>query len=98
MRCVLRATELERAPSVPELVSRLRARRGLAVLDSAGGEPRRWSLVAFDPLRGLELPHDLGGLRAFARALAILGIREAALRDGESDVPGPFHGGFVGAL
>ncbi len=75
--------------SIGEIVCRLRGRRGLVALDSAGGEPRRFSWVAFDPLRGLELPCELGGLRAFTAEL------ESST---SSSVPGPFQGGFLGAL
>jgi anthranilate/para-aminobenzoate synthase component I len=78
-----------RSLSIGEIVCRLRGRRGLVALDSAGGAPRHFSWVAFDPLRGLELPHELGGLRAFAAEL------ESAT---SSSVPGPFQGGFLGAL
>ena len=39
-----------RARRRPRALARLRGRRGLAALDSAAGEPRRWSLLAFDPL------------------------------------------------
>jgi len=72
-----------------EILSRLRSRRALAALDSAGGSPRRWSVVAFDPLAGAPPPRDVAGLRA------LLGSLRA---EGGDRVPGPFHGGFLGAL
>ena len=75
--------------SIGEIVRRLRGRRGLVALDSAAGAPRRFSWVAFDPLRGLALPRDLGGLRTFAAQLE---------SSSSSPVPGPFQGGFIGAL
>lgn len=72
-----------------DLLARLRSRRGLVALDSAGGEPRRFSLVAFDPLRGVAVPARLVELRT------MLG----GLRAEDADpVPGPFRGGFLGAL
>ena len=50
----------------------------------------RFSLVAFDPLHaGAELPFDVRGLRAYVGLLA---------RATGDDVPGPFHGGFLGAF
>jgi len=71
------------------VLARLRSRRGLVALDSAGGDPRRFSLVAFDPLRGVEIPSRLVDLRP------MLG----RLRAEDADpVPGPFRGGFLGAL
>lgn len=66
------------------------ARPGLALLDSAAGEPRRWSVLGFDPLQGAgELPAKLAGLEAYCGQL------QAAPGD---VVPGPFAGGFIGAL
>ena len=72
-----------------EMLARLRSRRGLAALDSAGGHPRRSSLVAFDPLRGVAAPGALVDLRAM-----LAGLRAEA----GDPVPGPFRGGFLGAL
>lgn len=81
--------EVDGEPRFEDLYPRLASRRGSVALDSAGGEPRRFSLIAFDPVRGPALPRTLGGLRALhARLVA---------RPGDA-VPGPFHGGFVGAL
>lgn len=88
-----RVFELERAPQIEHsfehLFARLSSRRGVVALDSAGGNPRRFSWIAFDPLRGLELPSSIEGLRAYAGQLS------ASAGD---DVPGPFAGGFLGAL
>ncbi len=85
-----RVFELPSKPGVDGLIDALAVRPGLAVLDSAGGAPRRFSLVAFDPIRaGAELPDDVRGLRAFVGLLA---------RVPGDDVPGPFHGGFLGAF
>lgn len=85
-----RVFELPPEVDLPRALERLSRRERPAVLDSAAGEPRRFGLVAFDPV--LCLPRDarsLGDLRAFTRRLV------AAPGD---EVPGPFHGGFVGAL
>lgn len=63
---------------------------GLAVLDSASGEPARYSWLAFEPL-------DPKG--AAPRDLAQLGALLGSLAQAPGDrVPGPFGGGFVGAL
>ena len=43
------------APRFEDLFARLADRRGCVALDSAGGNPRRYSLIAFDPLGGIEL-------------------------------------------
>ncbi len=59
------------------------------LLDSAGGWPRSFSLLAFDPLPA-EVPKDWSGLRSFAA-----GLTRAV---GGDEIPGPFHGGFLGAL
>lgn len=78
----------ELAPDALAVLAKLAARRGLAALDSAAGEPRELSLVAFDPLPPPP-PGRFEDLRAWA----------AALRPAPGDdVPGPFRGGFVGAL
>lgn len=71
------------------VLARLASRRGLVALDSAGGAPRRFSVVAFDPVCGVQGVRSLLDLRAFIARL------ERARGD---EVPGPFHGGFVGAL
>jgi para-aminobenzoate synthetase component 1 len=60
------------------------------LLDSAAGDPCRASVVGFDPLpEVLDAPRGIAGARAMLAALA---------RDGGDDVPGPFHGGFLGAF
>lgn len=84
-----RVFELEAAPEVPQVLLALRDREGLTALDSAAGEPRRFSVVAFDPLAVPAGVAGLDGLRAFHAQLS---------RDGGDDVPGPFAGGFIGAL
>jgi len=85
-------TPLAGGEDVPRLLRALADRSGLAALDSAGGAPRRVSLVAFDPLPEAlvgPLPQSIAGLRTYVAALA---------PEGAHEVPGPFAGGFVGAL
>lgn len=84
-----RVFPLHALPDTGELLARLASHAGLVALDSAGGAPRDWSLVAFDPLPLSTLPAQLAGLRAFASVLT---------RRGGDEIPGPFHGGFLGAL
>jgi para-aminobenzoate synthetase component 1 len=84
-----RVVELPAGGDVPGRLSRLRSRAGLVALDSAAGAPRRFGLVAFDPLAGAEPPAEIAGLRAL-----LAGVR----REQGDAVPGPFHGGFLGAL
>lgn len=82
---------------VPQALLALRARPGLVALDSAGGEPARWSLLAFDPFDDFaadasSAPRTLGELEARLGAVhlsekALLGARRW-----------PFAGGFVGAF
>lgn len=95
MRFVPRVFALDRvlepaaAVDTSVVLARLHAHRCLAALDSAGGEPRRFSVVAFDPLDGVRAP------RSIADARVVLALLEAGAGDA---VPGPFHGGFVGAF
>lgn len=73
-------------------LARLSTHSRTVLLDSARGEPQRHSLLAFDPLATeADVPHppSLGALRAL----------HARLRAVDGDVvPGPFHGGLLGAL
>jgi para-aminobenzoate synthetase component I len=85
----LRSTRLKVCPDPGDLLGRLSERRGLVALDSAAGEPREWSWFAFDPLEVAPLPACLGGLQSWLEGLPPL--------DSEA-VPGPFGGGFIGAL
>jgi len=83
----------EPVAAVEGWLARLSQRRGVILLDSAGGQPQEFSLIAFDPLveigpdDGVQSPADL---RRFA-------ARMTATAGGDA-VPGPFHGGFIGAL
>ncbi len=82
------------APDVPpsEALWRLRDRRGLVLCESAAGEPRRVHLLAFDPLVQLVGTDGESFVELLRRALG------ACEFHGVDDVPGPFAGGFVGAL
>lgn len=80
--------------AVPDLLDAWRDLPGLVALDSgrggwSGAAPHRWSLVGVRPLAGVGSARDLAGVRRLA----------AVLQDGGGDpVPGPFAGGFLGAL
>lgn len=74
-----------------QLLSCLSSHRGLALLDSAGGKPCEWSLLAFDPL---EMPVTAKPGRAFGLASQLERIEPFL---GDTEVPW-FHGGFIGAL
>jgi len=84
--------ELPPEVDVPRALERLAKRRRVCAIDSAAGEPRRCGVVAFDPHREL-LARTADGdpLAALAAGLATMGPPEA-------DLPGPFAGGFLGAL
>ena len=82
-----RAFELDPAFEPAALLPGL-ARRRPVLLDSAAGAPRRFSLIGFDPLGGVDLPTALPELRSTVARLTL-----------EGDAPpGPFAGGFLGAL
>ena len=71
-----------------EALSRLRDRRRPVLLDSAGGRPRRFSLLAFDPLPP-DPPASIPALRDYLGLLDPPPVRP----------PGSaFAGGFLGAL
>jgi para-aminobenzoate synthetase component 1 len=85
-----RVLELGGEVEPADALARLEAHALPVLLDSARGEPRRSSVFGFDPLP--PRPDPAHGVLA-PREL----LRE--LRDEGGDaVPGPFHGGFLGAL
>ena len=84
-----RVSAIDGAPDVERWLRALHTRRDLCLLDSVGGAPRHWSLLAFDPLLEAPAPETAAQLGEFASSLQVL--------PGD-DVPGPFHGGFLGAL
>ncbi len=79
-------TPLSGELSLPDWLRVLSHRSGLVALDSAAGSPRGFSLVAFDPL-STSPPQDLDDLKRQVHSLQPM-----------ADVPGPFQGGFIGAL
>lgn len=76
-------------PPVPfdQALRGLRDWRGLVALDSSGGHPARHSWIAFDPIESAE------GWRGWQDLRAALDRWRT-----EAAIPGPFHGGFLGAL
>ncbi|MGK0482174.1 MAG: para-aminobenzoate synthetase component 1 [Planctomycetota bacterium] len=79
--------------ALPGLLRRLGDRPGLVALDSAGGAPRDWSIVAFDPFLDFDDTRERpGSLDDLAERLA--GVQLAP----DSEIVGPFAGGFLGAL
>ena len=85
-----RVTRLPPEADLGNALARLPALRRPVLLDSAAGSPRRFSLLAFDPLA--VLPRDAADLGAVRRLVALLAA------EGGEELPGPFHGGFLGAL
>ncbi|TAJ16099.1 MAG: anthranilate synthase component I family protein [Planctomycetota bacterium] len=93
-RFELRRYELDSSLEPHALLAGCTARAPL-LLDSAGGDPARFSLLAFDPLASLELPLARAGAGAWRAELAALLARARLERADESL---PFAGGFLGAL
>jgi para-aminobenzoate synthetase component 1 len=73
-------------------LARLRGRRGLVLLDGATGGP---ALLAFDPVG---VPFELGTGTEGAWVAALARQRDALRLEAGDPIPGPFHGGFLGAL
>ncbi|QDV06662.1 Aminodeoxychorismate synthase component 1 [Planctomycetes bacterium Poly30] len=93
---VVHRLELPEGDVLPLLLRRLRDRPGLLVLDSAGGSPRHWSLLGFDPFLSFDdprvAPTSLDGLESL-----LSDVRLAPGSTAEEGL-GPFAGGFLGAL
>jgi para-aminobenzoate synthetase component 1 len=71
----------------------LRKHDRLVLLHSAGGKPRRFSLLGFDPVVALDdCPGDALEIATFEQ------LRVATEVQCTGFVPGPFAGGFLGAL
>lgn len=71
----------------------LRGHDRLVLLHSAGGVPRRFSLLGFDPVVALDRhPGDPIEVTTFEQ------LRAATKVNCAGPVPGPFAGGFLGAL
>jgi len=88
------ARQLPSRPDFAALLMRLAGRRGLAALDSAAGEPARWSWIGFEPREP-----DRDGLAAWPqRACELRAFVASGASLCASEVPGPFAGGFLGAL
>ncbi len=81
-----RVLDLPSDIGLPEVLRALQGERGLVALDSAGGEPRQASIVAWNPLEFGEYP-NIESIRGLAASL-----------DPMSSAPGPFQGGFLGAI
>ncbi|MBK7644353.1 MAG: anthranilate synthase component I family protein [Planctomycetes bacterium] len=88
MRAVPRVVPLGRTGPLREWLPRFADARGLALLEGAGADPGRFGWLAFDPLEHAPAP----------RSIAEIGTRLRALELAPAQVPGPFAGGFLGAL
>ncbi len=84
------AREWEQPGDVAQALLAFRDRPGLVALDSAGGRPADFSWVAWDPKVRAEGLTSLDELEAWMQVRA----RTA----GRTPIPGPFQGGFLGAL
>ncbi len=95
--------ELVEPPAPAEALLRLGGRAGTVLLHSGGGSPARWSVLGFDPALDLTTDREAGPdappARTMAAALAAIEAALARLAPAPAaPIPGPFHGGFLGAL
>lgn len=74
---------------IAEALVRLRDFRQRVALSSQGDGAGRWSLIAFDPLEASSSLRELRDVRTALRAVDCAALER---------VPGPFAGGFLGAL
>jgi|688.fasta_scaffold01204_32 para-aminobenzoate synthetase component 1 len=88
MRIVSRVHPLGVQPPLVEALRRLCLEQGLCLLESGDGQNDEWSWLFLAPLPLGPAPRQIGELRRQVEALEL----------GESEVPGPFRAGFVGAL
>ncbi len=85
---------LEQALHPAQALGLFAAERRPVLLDSAGGQPARWSWLAFDPLEAWAHSPPAG-----ARYEELLRERLQALElQGGDEPPGPFAGGVLAAL
>lgn len=78
----------QRGLDLGHALGRLAGRSRRVLLDSARGYPSRWSVLGFDPLP----PKPSESVFAPRELLASLSSEPG------DEVPGPFHGGFLGAF
>ena len=83
-----RVVELGRREALRDLLPRFADARGLCLLEGAGVPPGRFGWLGFDPLEGLATPRSLDELESLMAELPLP----------PASVPGPFAGGFIGAL
>lgn len=89
-----RVRRVDDAPDPVAALSRLRDREGLVLLHGAAGEPRRFSLLACDPLREAD-----GSAAAPEPSIAGLRALRARLEPSGGDAPpAHFAGGVLAAL
>ena len=93
LRFCPRVTALAPSLTVDAALAALGARPGFVALDGVGAAGEAWTILGFDPLAQAPLPRRASGLGAFAAQLELHPSDEAG-----ASVPGPFHGGFLGAL
>lgn len=94
-----RVVEVKGAPQPERALARLGQdpERRAVLLHSAGGAPRRFSILGFDPCQTVQLEGSQ------AESWATLGgvfesLAGMSPTEGSDAIPGPFHGGFLGAL
>ncbi|HIG87677.1 MAG TPA: anthranilate synthase component I family protein [Planctomycetes bacterium] len=85
-----RVFPLERVLDGGQLLSSLGQLPGAVLLDSAAGKPHNFTLMGFEPLTGVDLPGCFEDLAPFCASIVF--------EEGADPVPGPFQGGFIGAL
>ena len=89
----LRADDKMLSPE--QALVRLRGWNRIVLLHSAGGRPARFSLLGFDPVLSLDGCDEEASSppRSFLELQALLANLQVT-----GQIPGPFHGGFLGAI